>query len=298
MDAKKAKSSTWSKIQSAVSRLSEAQRKQLDKDPDGVIGSIEGVAKTLTDLLDEIEGLRSTGLAEFVARGETAMDDMEEVDVEGESELQAMQFLLSEKSKETKAEKNSARCVKTRLINNVVKGGFGKTFSKILARRFDKEEETPLDSETFDATVPTLFNDDDEAGKQMLKHVDEFQNRAVDLKGKVASLSDSLDKKPEWKGAMVRTPMDPHDFNGFYFKDKVFGNEDNGSTPWLATCRPHSWRYGPHAWPLPGFGAFVQALDPSENLESYIVAIPITGMWPPSSRPRRALVSLVPRRRS
>jgi hypothetical protein len=96
--------------------------------------------------------------------------------------------------------------------------------------------------------------------------------------GKVASLSDSLGKKPEWKGAMVRTPMDPHDFNGFYFKDKVFGNEDNGSTPWLATCRPHSWRYGPHAWPLPGFGAFAQALDPAENLESYIVAIPITAI--------------------
>ncbi len=166
MDAKKAKSSTWSKIQSAVSRLSEAQRKQLDKDPDGVIGSIEGVAKTLTGLLDEIEGLRSTGLAEFVARGETAMGDMEEVNVEGESELQAMQLLLSEKSKETKAEKNSARYVKTRLINNFVKGGFSNTFSKILANRFDKEEETPADIETFDATVPTLFNDDDEAGKQ------------------------------------------------------------------------------------------------------------------------------------
>ncbi len=183
MDAKKAKSSTWSKIKSAVGRLSEAQRRQLDKDPDGVIDSIEGVAKILTGLLDEIEGLRSTGLAEFVERSETAMDEMEEVNAEGESELQAMQFFLSEKSKETKAEKNSARYVKTRLINNFVKGGFGKAFSKILAHRFDTEDEIPQNSEEFDATVPTLFNDNDEAGKNMLKHVEELQNKAIDLNG-------------------------------------------------------------------------------------------------------------------
>ena len=118
MDAKKAKSSTWSKIKSAVGRLSEAQRRQLDKDPDGVIDSIEGVAKILTGLLDEIEGLRSTGLAEFLERSETAMGEMEEVNAEGESELQAMQLLLSEKSKETKAEKNSERRLRQGLLQD------------------------------------------------------------------------------------------------------------------------------------------------------------------------------------
>ena len=39
---------------------------------------------------------------------------------------------------------------------------------------------------------------------------------------------------------------------------KHIGN--HGTGPWLSAFRPHTWRYGPSAWPLPGVGSLISAV--------------------------------------
>lgn len=302
IDGRKAKSSTWSKVQASAAKLSDAQRRQLDKDPARVIIHIDSAMKTVSSLLDELEGLRSSALQDFIGRAENALEQVQVANNDGEAELQAIQFLLQEKNKEVKAEANSARYIKTRLANRLTSGGYSKVFARTVvnmidniqkpkaldeddgkkAKALDEDDDKKAEGEVpaeakFDPSALMVFSDSgDDIGKALVTAIAEYGGKAADTEVKTKSLLDNMAKKTDWQGAMVRLTMDNHDFpKEFDFHDKLSEEGAAGTTPWLVACRPFAWRVGPHAWPLPGLGSFVKLHKLPEGLEAYLVMIPM-----------------------
>ena len=76
---------------------------------------------------------------------------------------------------------------------------------------------------------------------------------------------------------MVALECGEHSFEGWPLP-AIDGAIEVGGSPWLAGMRANTWRYGPFAWPLPGFGAFTSVAKASSELDVYLMCIPATSI--------------------
>jgi len=268
----KKKTATLGLIKAAAAKLSEAQLKLLEKQPDAMIACLEEVFTELLAIVDELEQFRLSGLEAMQTRISEICEKLDETDVKAQLELEAINFLNSEKSKDSRAEKNQNRYRRNTCMSRMVVGSYTKSLAKVVSARIEEPDE--LAAKSFDTSVPTLFLESTEWGKAMLDKIASFRSKQVaTAEEKQQSTLKSLAAKPEWLGCLVKWEHDKHDFSDWGLGDLECESEP-GSCPWTVAFRQNSWRYGPHAWPLPGVGSFVQNLaDPV--LDVYIIVIPL-----------------------
>ena len=90
-----------------------------------------------------------------------------------------------------------------------------------------------------------------------------------------------MDNNEKWRGATTKIDTPLNKVDGFGFGAKPFGLDEVAASPWLAIYRQWCWRFGPMAWPLPGFGSFVQNVTDDEaatTTKLHIAILPLKGV--------------------
>jgi hypothetical protein len=259
-ESSSAKGSVLSKIRIAVSKLSDAELKQLDKNPQEAVQQIELAVQDVCTLLDELDGLRSSGLIQQQTKVQGALQKLEDALDAAEAELEAMTFLIKQGAKLSLREANHVRYARTKMNNKMQTGGFSKGFAKQVLFRCETPDTLTTNPETFVAGDPLMWLPEEGSESAFTNEYNLFRTKVTNFDDKAKVLKGSLEDKPKWKGAMVRLDVEAHDMKklGVFGDEKLVKAEHQGSAPWLMAFRLYSWRYGPFAWPMPGFGCFVQ----------------------------------------
>lgn len=271
----KMKTSTMNKAKAARDRLTTKQLNTLEVDPSDCIHKLNKLVNELCKIADSIDVVKSAGWDEFLSNAE---DNLEKINIQNTAafeHLQAMQFLLTEAGKVKKSEANSKRFRITMTADRFQRGGFTESFARALIDRIPKSDNASLscNPEDFDPSAITLWTSGAEGKcEKMLSFVSALQAAGVDIKSKSEVIDRSLQAKCEWKGAMVAVESKIFDFDGCPIQNPMFTSEP-GASPWLVGFRPNSWRFGPFAWPLPGFGSLAQ-LSFETPLQVHLLLIP------------------------
>jgi hypothetical protein len=269
------RSSVLNMIKLAVSRLTSAQMSLLEKQPSVVVSNIEENIKLLTSIVDELESLRLSGLEAAQTRASLALASLSDVEAEAGEQLQAMNFLITEKTKETKVQGNHTRYMRTKVQTKLVTGSYTKLFAKSVVMRIEANEEgISMNPANFQPKSVQMWNRDSEDGKAFLDRIVTFRTTSAGQEQeKLANLAKCLESKSHWSGCMARLHAAEHDFKDWPFNEKLFGLDTPGSYPWVTSIRPFAWRYGPHAWPMLGMGSFVQNLS-DESVDMCFIVLP------------------------
>ena len=272
------KTSTLSVIKASAAKLTEEQIRSLERSPDVAISTLEGIHSELAGLVDGVEKLRASGVDSMTTKLEEVFQRLDEAETEANLDLEAINFLHTEKRKETKTTNNRQRYVRHKHVSKMVIGGYPKDLAKQVVGLI--ESPSALDAAAaFDPSKTTLFTDSTEWGVQMLQNLSNFRKtQTVAAEEKTNATTKTLASKPPWGGCMVPWAHGDYDFDTWSLgKGKVEYSSHKGAAPWLVSCRQAHWRYGPWAWPFPGVGCFVQSLSP-DSTEVFILVVPVTAV--------------------
>jgi hypothetical protein len=127
-ESSSAKGSVLSKIRIAVSKVSDAELKQLDKNPQETVQHIELGVQEVCTLIDDLDGLKSSGLIQQQTKVQGALQKLEDTVDAAEAELEAMTFLIKQGAKVSRQDANHVRYARTKINNKIQTGGFLKGF--------------------------------------------------------------------------------------------------------------------------------------------------------------------------
>jgi hypothetical protein len=272
----KRKSSVFILIKQSRAKLTPDQLTGLDKDPSLIIKTLEDAVKGISTIVDDLESLKLSGLEAMQNRANFATTALDDAETEAGEHLEAMNFLISEKTKEVKATGDHHRYVRSKVQSRMLTAGWTKTFAESFVTRLDNKPDITANLDSFTPTSVQLWTHESEVGKAMLDKIKDYRAKAtMNIEDRRGILAKSLEQKPQWLGCVTRVDHGEHKFDDWGFPEKPIGLDDVGTSPWLICMRQFAWRYGPHSWPMPGLGCFVQNLS-EECLEVYMIMPPVT----------------------
>ena len=278
--ARDSRRSTYQRLKSATEKLSEKEVGQLDDPPRDILDKMHKADHNLKKAMQQLEGSKLSQWVSMQDMVEAALVAVREARRIGDLTLDAVTYMLDQNSKVEKHKKNTERYKKVRLANKLTAGGFCKAFSKFLSVRTEFEGRVvspriPTNS-VLDPGVPTpvLFISETVAIGRPMTEAEKLQGSAMcsamgafvagaDLQDKRESLIAYLAANKDATGAMCRVEADMQlvmDIPGLEATKLL---DTTGSHPWLTTFRPLQKRYGPLAWPLPGYAALAMACPAS-----------------------------------
>lgn len=153
--------SVKSRIEAAMSKLSESDLAQMDQSPQSTLEDLTSSDSKLAAATQSLESARLQqwpALAEQVA---TMTTYVETARAHGELQLKALNFIMDQQRKTVRAMKNSERYKINRKVTKMSRnGGVPKLVAKLVASRLDDYTHPAgmaLNPESFDPAVPTLW---------------------------------------------------------------------------------------------------------------------------------------------
>lgn len=234
---------------------------------------MDDIKANLSDLLAKVDKTKAVGLDAANREVEAKLQELEEVTTTANDEYTALQYLLSEFTKELKADKNHARYVKNKNTERFMGGGFGKQLSKSVVERLS-DKSSWIVREEFDRLRICVWQGDAEPEAGPRKQLRDLVTGAKEaLTEKATALKASLAKNSDWAGALSKVDMGEGSVDlGGLSVGVVLG----GNCPWMMTSRMWAWRYGPKHAPLPGVAAVYYNL--SEKVSVALLANPVDDM--------------------
>lgn len=268
------KTGVLQKLTSSLAKLDPRRMNQVEGDPRGAIKRIEDARKVIRRLIDDMDDLKSTGWHDFYDNSEAALTSLDKAIDHGSEELQAVRFLIGDKAKEVKSINNSVRYKRSRLVERLMRNGYGEVMASHLVAKLEGDLSFPVNRD-YDAGDVQMWVQNDEAQPthSVHKSVLAFVQKCGDINSRKECLIETLTAKASWKGAMSIIDAPAQQFSDFGLGVEGENVHGEGSMPWLVAARVASWRYGPFAWPLPGYGCFVAARGP-ETTKHLLMVMP------------------------
>lgn len=275
----RAKGGTYNKCKQAFAKLTKAQLAQLEKDPKEVTDEIGKRQKALCKAIDRCDEVRLSSFDSYKSETDTALDQLNNSLESARELLQAMKFLVEVNGKKNKAKASGRRYLRDKAQDKLEQQGWGGNMANNFVKKMEKNDMQGiiLNSATFVSERPHLWHSGME--KDLCKLRDEVMGigyKNDSLPDRVAILNKSLESRSDWKGAMVVLPQaglcQPPSWNTTL--GDIVMDGDPGSSPWVFSSRAHRLRYGPHAWPLPGVGAFFGVASEAD-LDVFVLGLPV-----------------------
>lgn len=265
-----------SKLVAAKPKLTANDINSLEKTPDDILAVIDGCKADYLRIQSDLETARSATMEGLKTRfADLRQEVLEKMDLASE-QFEAVEFVLQEKQRQVKAEKNAHRYQKTKVQNRLVAGGFGKVMAKQVSLMQPKDEipNTSVDDLKYEE-VHMWDNTCKHAPVVALMKLGSKQVVVEAINQKKDILLKSLAENERWGGAMTVVDLPSDMIEGF---GKIAVSEfarESGSEAWLCCQRPYQWRYGPNCFPLIGLPAIVWNIG-SHDLN--FVFLPMAGV--------------------
>jgi len=120
------------RLKDASDSLSEVDKSKIEGDTAGIVGSIRKAMHLVKAELDRTDSVRAMDFAAHKEKFATLRDNLAELIFNGKEHYTAIMFVLGEKAKGEKTEKNQARYAKQKVANKLALGGFGPAHAKRL----------------------------------------------------------------------------------------------------------------------------------------------------------------------
>ena len=146
-----------------------------------------------------------------------------------------------------------------------------------MIRKSEENHLQPQDNVDWESLAIWDAEEDHCQSKELVQKVKKFQaSFSVSFEDKCKSCQRFLNEYEEKKGVMVQIPWGQEKHNLGQQLGVPGGNEfvgEPGADPWLIAEQPNCWRFGPSAFPLPGFACMLSlaAFSPPMSL----IAIPL-----------------------
>ena len=264
------------RLKDASDSLSEVDKSKIEGDTAGIVGSIRKAMDLVKAELDRTDSVRAMDFAAHKEKFATLRDNLAELIFNGEEHYTAIMFVLGEKAKGEKTEKNQARYAKQKVANKLALGGFGPAHAKRLMNMIgddDAAEEMqairvfhPAELNMEKVSIWTAEKPGDSAGTgSPINLAEKFQGPSdlmSTLQTKLASVAKSL-TNPKSTGAVARIDMDVPVNSWINGKNGESLNfyDGPGSSATIVGFKKFAWRFGPQAHPLQGIASIVKALD-------------------------------------
>ena len=248
-------------------------------EPQAVQDAVEAKRARLEEVSKDMDTAKPAVWADKKAAVLAAMEALSAEVAEAESELEAILFLAAQATKTKKAERNANLYRKRKVGNRLVLGGFGSNISKRLAESIEVALEGKRDSPNMHMNADGNFNRSVVccwSGKAAEEHdfkASLMQHCAHAIATKKASLTKYLSDNQKMAGCLGKVDADMEPLGAFGIAASATETwEHTGHGLWLAACRVWSARSGPAAFPMPGFGCWVQSH--SDSTVAVLAAIP------------------------
>lgn len=277
--------SVAAKLTAALTKLSDDKRAGMEVDPNTVVADVQSATTHVSTLLGEIHSVKPSQLDDFKATVDGAIIKLQVALKAAGDSLDGVRFLNAETSKDSKKGKNSACYLRTKLVAQLVKGGFPKLHAKTF---FDKLENWAPDlsienPKTADASNMYKFcrSADPVKCQNVINALDSDMKAASDaFAEKKNVLLKSMVSNAKWQGAMTKTELPFNDLASVKLfpsaPDNPLYSPEPGFDAWLLCSKPRGWRCGPKNLPLPGIACIF--LNASAKLSCYLQVIGIDGL--------------------
>ena len=282
-------------LRRADGKLEDHRRDALETSTQTVIDNLKAAQNKVRYVVQEVNGMRDQSKLSDVSTSATiVVPEYTDVITTCHEQLDAIKLLSGKDRKCRISAMNKQRFSRIKIEKELLRGGFKQGLAKVMSEHLfeyveatkpvDKrmqEEDADDDDEApqkpppppdvspilvgkvdldgpFNADMPTLWQKPEGV---MFDCMQALTAKLAEKPGdKCAKLETELRKK-SWKGAVTRVLLAsevelPADLGGELLKPDMIG-----SAPWMFMCLRSACRMGPLAWPLPGYGTLMTALD-------------------------------------
>ena len=289
------KKSPKSRIIVARKTLTKEQIANMEITPDMVLTELEQKAVAVRNMMAKFEGLRPSDFKDLVFESIKVIGELETKLAVAEEYLEVMEYMNGETKRKIKLGNMAARHQRSKLVDRLVLGGCGKVFAKcFLEKRFGNADGVLAKSsvlmcpDTFSFEAIAMWETGDDETLALLTQIAKIQGFSeCTVEARLGALQTALAGNPMWKGAMTKVGNVPCEdaLAGLDVPGTVKLQSHAGAAPWLFGLQRGAWRWGAHAVPLPGVGAFFQAKVHDLTLSMFSVAELIkTGVTLPDVR--------------
>lgn len=266
------------RIEASVAKLSPDQAAQLPSDPSHVKSTVVAKMNSLQSLAQGIDKVKVEAWGQLKNSVADAIDSLETQCAEAEAEWKAIDFLVQQKAAIKKAERSSDRYKKDRIVTKLTNNNWGTNIAKKLVQWIEgasSHSHGPISphmnaGEVFDKQVLNLWLAD---GSEKNSFKASLMNDFSDIiNAKRDGLCKFMSESATLCGGQTKLDIGSQSFKHLLCatdSEKMMGIA--GTEPWIMNGRPWAARCGPSAFPLPGFGCWVQAHN--DNVTHMLILI-------------------------
>lgn len=246
------------KIKALADKIPDEKILSLEMTPQQVLSSLEVARMEIAGLLKDLDGIKAPKIMEFKSLVDQKHDELERQRVAAKDTFDALEFIVSEASREVKGEKNRMRYVRDRARRALVRNGWGKEFAVAWLAKVKPGGEQPGDSVCdIDFRKAMYWTPVVADGDKVCAAFESAVAAGISVfNDKRAILENNLTANPDWGGALARmNDLKLDSLNGLFPSVAEVFTNDPGCSVWLLVARMYSWRFGPGAIPLPGIPA-------------------------------------------
>lgn len=274
--------SVQKQIKSKVERLSPEQLNTLENPPSEAMDAIEKHRLALAKHQEHIEGAKGSTIEGIRDTATTLMESLSNAEVAAQETLDAVCMVTASASVAKRMTTNAERYAKNKIIGKMVAGGVGKGCAKLCAGQIREPEceariLTNPAMKDIDFDRVCKWSSGDKEGEPVAQAIREvLSGCSLDVDAKTTSLFKSLADHERWQGALCKLDLGSSSLSLPGAKVNPMFINEVGACQWLTGFKPHRWRFGPSAWPLPGVGTFVVPLTSHVILNLFEVG-PLVG---------------------
>lgn len=256
------------RIEASDKQLTDDQRKDLEVASSESVLPLDRAIKHLKDVRARLDNAKVGTMDEIKEAVQKAMATLSAETNTCEDFHKALEFLVGQSKLQTRNTQMQARYRRTKVVNRLIVGGFGKGFAKCMPDHIYQQElpkVVKVNPEKFDHGAILMWDPSGQSEEpKMLKQIAKFQEESLVLvPDKQARMLEELEKNSGWSGCMTKVDKEERTFD---FEPWGLGGDPMvnmaGCKPWLTAFKKETFRFGPKAFPLPGLGSFVVAVSP------------------------------------
>jgi len=258
------------KLRAASARAGNECNEELRMEVSSALARWDGVVKAVLEMMDKVDASKPAEFTTMKTASDELMASLQQCGDLIQDYLDAVQFVLDQHAKAKTQRANSERYYRKRVQNRLVLGGYGTKLSAALVVRLENYVNPEAAGDPFEASAFCFFP----AGHSIADGIGAAIG-TTNYDEKCCSLTGALDQNPRWGGACARLEATS---NTFAFLPAALGAQSvdhPGAAPWAIACRAAQFRFGPQAWPMPGFGCFVATTSAAPVM---VLALDIEGM--------------------
>lgn len=260
------------KLADAISRIAPGQLSSDDvKDSKEAIEQSRKQQEELCKLKNTLDTARRQEIDEFKDNLAVQLGRADECRERCKEMLDAVVYVQNLGKQEKRKDQSRLRYRRNLVTNGLVAGGFGDRYSKQVVI-FLKDGSRPYHNvdDAGSHNEVLIWTSENKRAKQLRDLMFELTPQEM-MDGHRKDLDDALEQNSKWGGALGKMHCNMGRATEFLATARA-EHLDRSACPWMCAVRRYRFRFGPGAFPLPGFGGYCSNIG---EIPMHLLVMPV-----------------------